>query len=93
MEDLTNLDLFDGFYSAEGALERKKRRRERLYAPREDIIARYSDDELYGRFRFDRQGIYWLAELLERVLRPPTDRNNPLSPLHQVILTTFYCLG
>lgn len=35
----------------------EKERQRKLYLDRDDILGRYSDVDLYRRFRFDRAGI------------------------------------
>lgn len=61
-------------------------RRERVFRDRTDPLADYDDYELYRRFRFDRQSIVALAELLEPSLQSTTNRSHAIGTVHQVSL-------
>lgn len=72
---------------AEGGRAERLRRRRRAFRARRDVLAEYSDSELLTRYRFDRAGILFLADLLKDKIGSVTRRNRVLSPVLKVVIT------
>ncbi len=69
-------------------------RRERVFRDRRNPLECYNDYELYERFRFPREDIYELTDLLRDDIECPTKRNHAI-PLVMCVLTAlrFYATG
>ena len=53
-----------------------------------------TDGELRARYRFGKDSILYITNLLAETLRRKTNRNHPLSPLQQVLIALrFYASG
>ena len=63
----------------------QKRRRQRVFRERVDILEQFRDDEIIARYRLSREAIVYLNESLRVDLEPKTNRSNSLSSLTQVI--------
>ena len=50
----------------------------------------YSDEELVRRYRFGQQTIRYITRLVEDEISPATNRNQPVSPIQQVLITLRY---
>ncbi len=73
---------------------RRVLRRERVFRDRENPLEYYRDDELRARYRFRRETIVELINLLDDDLTHPTDRNKALPPLLQLcVALRFYACG
>jgi hypothetical protein len=59
------------------------RRRERIFRDRINPLDQYDDVELYHRFRFRREGILELTEMLKPDLEHKTLRNYAVPPVLQ----------
>lgn len=70
-------------------LVRRQINRERIFRDRENPLDFLSDVELYERFRFDRQSIYFLTDLLKDELNS-TNRNRSLLPTQQLLIALRY---
>ena len=68
------------------AQRRRMRAQERVYRPRRDLFA-MPDYEVYGNFRFDREAILELTQILQEDLTTPTQRSHALPPLQKVMAT------
>ncbi|XP_072141042.1 putative nuclease HARBI1 [Dermacentor andersoni] len=69
-------------------------RRERVFRDRTNIFEVFDEDELQRRFRFNRAGIAYLAELLRDNLQHPTRGSNNLSVEQEVVLALkFFATG
>ncbi|XP_061192286.1 uncharacterized protein LOC133200516 [Saccostrea echinata] len=64
-------------------------RRPRLFKDRSNPLEDLEDDEVYDRFRFRPQTIIFILGLFP-VLSRPTNRNHPLPPLIQLLLSLRY---
>ena len=65
-------------------------RRERIFRDRTQNLDTLSDSELICRYRFPRQSIIFLSDLLAPVLQRPTARSKSI-PIHiQVIHINIY---
>lgn len=61
-------------------------RKERIFRSNEELSLNFTDEELRARYRFGRQGIIFLADLLRDKLTRPTMRNHALSVEQQVMV-------
>ena len=50
-------------------------RRERVFRERSNPLADFTDGELYSRYRFDRNGILFISQLLREEIQSPTERS------------------
>jgi len=50
----------------------------------------YNDDEMYKRYRFSRDGIRFICDLIGEDIRRPTMRSNALLPVHAVCIALQY---
>ena len=69
--------LLYGCVAWDGRKERKRRNFRHL----EFTVDGYTNEELRSRYRFGRESIIYITNLLEASLRRKTKRNNPLSVL------------
>ena len=75
-------------------VERGHRRPRKLRLSNNSLIDDYTDEELRARYRFGRQSILCITNLLARDLRRSTARNHALTPLHQVLIALrFFASG
>ena len=76
------------------ARERYALRRERLYRDRMNPLQRYDNVEIKRLFRFERVNISQITNNLQHIIEHSSNRNNALSPLHQVcVALRFYATG
>ena len=54
------------------------------------MLNELSDAELIKRYRFDREGIIYVTDLVREALCSETSRSNPLTPEMKVIITLRY---
>nr|CAD7207158.1 unnamed protein product [Timema douglasi] len=67
-------------------------RNAKIYRPREDHYAKWTDKEFFVRFRLTKETVLELLDLIREDLETSTDRS--LSPMNQLLLTLrFYALG
>ena len=59
-------------------------RRERVFLDRIYPLGRYADSELIARYRFHKQGIAELTELVRADIERPTSKSNAILPRIQV---------
>ena len=52
-----------------------------------DPLNHYSEEELRSRYRFGREGLNFIVELLSDEIAPSTRRNHSLSATEQVLVT------
>ena len=77
-----------------GVEERAGNGRRRVYRARVDALAQYSDDELYKKYRFSRQGIQEIIRLIGDDLDHDTDRSHELSSTLQILIAlNFFGTG
>lgn len=74
--------LLYGRVTGDGRKERKRRNFRHLGF----TVDGYTNEELRSRYRFGRESIIYITNLLEAGLRRKTKRNNPLSVLQQVLI-------
>ena len=68
--------------------------RERKFREHEIHIDEFSDEELRSRYRFGRDSIEYLTEILEKDLQRQTKRNHALSPTLQILVALrFFASG
>ncbi|CAC5410350.1 HARBI1 [Mytilus coruscus] len=65
---------------------RRAMRRERVFRDRTNPLDLYDDLELVERFRFDRQTILQIADLLQEDLESSTLRNHAIPPVMKVLI-------
>ncbi|XP_048781336.2 putative nuclease HARBI1 [Ostrea edulis] len=70
-------------------LQNEQQRRPRLFRDRSNPLEVFEEDEIFDRYRFRPQTIYYILSLLPN-LRHPTKRNNPLPPLLQLLVCLRY---
>ena len=71
----------------------RRPRRPRQFKPAINI-ENFTDEELRNRFRFGRQGIGYITNLIADELRRSTRRNHALPPQQQVLIALrFYASG
>ncbi|CAC5403276.1 HARBI1 [Mytilus coruscus] len=69
-------------------------RREHVFRDRTNPLDLYDDLELVKRFRFDRQTILQIADLLQEDLESSTLRNHAIPPVMKVLIALrFYASG
>ena len=71
------------------------KRKERQFRLRDDFsLTDFTDSELRSRYRFGRESIEFLVELLRDDLETPTSRNHALSTIVQVLVALrFFASG
>ena len=75
-------------------VERGHRRPRKFRLSNNSLIDDCTDEELRARYRFGRQSILYITNLLARDLRRSTARNHALTPLHQVLIALrFFTSG
>ena len=68
--------------------------RERRFRQHEIFLDDFSDEEIRSRYRFGRNSIEFLTEILEDDLQRPTKRNHALSPTLQILVALrFFASG
>ena len=68
--------------------------RERKFREHEIFLDDFSDEELRSRYRFGRDSIEFLTEILENDLQRQTTRNHALSPTLQILVALrFFASG
>ena len=68
--------------------------RERKFRDHEIFLGDFSDEELRSRYRFGRDSIEFLTEILENDLQRQTTRNHALSPTLQILVALrFFASG
>ena len=82
--------LFGGF----GVMPVARRKERRFRLPDNFSFSDYTDDELRSRYRFGRESITFLVDLLRDDLERSTSRNHALSPTVQVLVALrFFASG
>ncbi|XP_056441367.1 putative nuclease HARBI1 [Gadus chalcogrammus] len=79
-----------------GIVHRYHRRRHpaRVYAERAKPLEQYTSDELYARFRFGRDDIKYISDLIRPTLQHKTRRSHALSVEEQCLIALrFYACG
>ena len=71
------------------AQRRRMRAQARVYRPRRDLW-QMPDYEVYGNYRFDREAILEITQLLQEDLITPTRRSHALTPLQKVMATLHF---
>ena len=66
---------------------RRALRRERVFRDRTNPLDFFDDDQLYFRYRFRRDSILFILDLISHRLQFDSQRNNCLSPLLQFLIT------
>ena len=69
-------------------------RRERVFRERSNPLADFTDGELYSRYRFDRNGILFISQLLREEIQSPTERSCAIpAEIKVIIALQFYACG
>ena len=69
-------------------------RREREFRLHDMTLDNFTDEELRCRYRFGRESIEFLSDLLANDLQRPTRRNHALAPVVQLLVALrFYASG
>uniref|UniRef100_A0A8C4X4H0 Putative nuclease HARBI1 n=1 Tax=Erpetoichthys calabaricus TaxID=27687 RepID=A0A8C4X4H0_ERPCA len=72
----------------------RRKYHERMYAERAKPLAQYTTEELYARFRFGRDDIKYIADLVRPKLQHKTKRSHALSVEEQCLIALrFYASG
>ena len=80
-------DLLYGCVGVDG----RRKRKQREFRSIGFTIDGYTDEELRARYRFGKESIEYITDLLADNLRRKTNRNHPLSALQQVLIALrFY---
>ena len=83
-------DLLYGCVGVDG----RRKRKQREFRSIGFTIDGYTDEELRARYRFGKESIEYITDLLADNLRRKTNRNHPLSTLQQVLIALrFYASG
>jgi len=86
--------MADLFYGCVGVDGRRKYRKQREFRSIGFTIDGYTDEELRATYRFGKESIQYITNLLADNLRRKTNRNHPLSALQQVLISLrFYASG
>ncbi|KAL0153038.1 hypothetical protein M9458_051637 [Cirrhinus mrigala] len=73
---------------------RRRRYRQRVDAERAKPLEQYTSEELYARFRFGRDDIKYIADLVRPALQHQTQRSHALSVEEQCLIALrFYACG
>ncbi len=69
-------------------------RRERVFRERCNPLAEFTDGELYSRYRFDRNGVLFVTELIREEIESQTERSCAIPPEIKVLIALqFYACG
>ena len=69
-------------------------RRPRKFSPKQKSLDDYTNEELISRFRFGKDSINFICDLLKDKLMRSTRRNQALEPIDQVLIALrFYASG
>ncbi|XP_038050874.1 putative nuclease HARBI1 [Patiria miniata] len=69
-------------------------RRERVFRERCNPLAEFTDEELYSRYRFDRNGVLFITDLIREEIESPTERSCAIPPEIKVLIALqFYACG
>ena len=71
---------------------RQRRYKPRQYVQRANFIEQYSNDELYARYRFRREDILYICDILRPHLQRPTRRSHALTVEEQVLIALSFFL-
>ena len=69
---------------------RRALRRERVFRDRRNPLDHYDDAELVKRYRFSREGIMTITDIVAADVQHPTRRNYALLPYQQVLIALQY---
>ncbi|XP_064619460.1 putative nuclease HARBI1 [Lineus longissimus] len=78
------------FELAELVERRRALRRERVFRDRRNPLDIFSDGELLQRYRFSRNGIMFITDLVTPHIEHPTRRSSALLPYQQVLIALQY---
>ena len=65
-------------------------RRERVFRNRSDPLEMYNDFDLIERYRFDRNSILYIHEVIGNLICSSTNTNHALSSMLQIIITLHF---
>ena len=83
-------DLLYGCVGVDG----QRKRKQREFRSIGFMIDGYTDEELRARYRFGKESIQYITDLLADNLRRKTNHNHPLSALQQVLIALrFFASG
>ena len=63
--------------------------RPRTYRDRQNSLSFYPDHEIYQRFRFNREKVLFITDLLAEDIEPPTNRSHLDPVLLRVLITVL----
>ena len=69
---------------------RRAMRRERVFRDRRNPLDIYNDEDLRKRYRFSREGILMITDIIAADIEHPTRRNCALPPYQQVLIALQY---
>ena len=73
---------------------RQRRYKPRQYFQRANLIEQYSNDKLYAHYRFRREDILCICDILRPHLQRPTRRSHALTVEEQVLIALrFFACG
>lgn len=76
------------------ALEDDGMRRERVFRDRTNPLDLYDDVDMFKKYRYNREGVMFLIDLLHEDLEHATKRTNALpAPLQVFVALRFYATG
>ena len=78
------------FLLYEQSESRRSLRRQRLFRDRMNPLEHNSDEELYERFRFSRNGVEFILNAISDDLKHSTRRNYYLTPVQQLCIALQY---
>ena len=81
--------LFNNHVMGPGVIPRQRRRRVYRHRPSQ-LLDVYTDEEIRDRYRFRRDSIAYICDLVDADLRRPTSRNHALSVETQVLASLRY---
>jgi hypothetical protein len=85
MSDVSDLSLSSSDEDEERIPRRRRALRERI-----NPFDLYDEQEFKMRFRFEKQTILWLCDLIGPEIEPITRRRKPVTALNQILLTMRY---
>ena len=54
-------------------------------------LLNYTDEELWARYRFSKESIQYITNLIKTDLRQKTNRSHALRPIDQVLIALHFC--
>ena len=64
-------------------------RRERIFRERCNPLTEFTDGELYSRYRFDRNGVLFITDLIRQEIESPTERSCAIPAEIKVLIAPY----